>query len=67
MLDDDSERESEMSFTFLLSSFVAGSTGNTWTCFTTTGILESVKGMSGALKILNEIFLEIVKDLVGYF
>lgn len=67
MLDDDSERESEISFTFLLYSLLAGSTGNTGTSFSTTGILESAKGISGALKILNEIFFEIVKDLVGYF
>ena len=66
MLDDDSERESAMTLTavFLFSSLIAP--GETVACFSTAGILESARGTSGALTIINEIF-ESVKDLVDYF
>ena len=68
MLDDDSERESATTLTavFLFSSLIARFTGETVACFSTAGILESARGTSGALTIINEIF-ESVKDLVDYF
>jgi len=50
MLDDDSERESQMTFSF--SSLITGLTSE---AVLTAGILGSGKGTSGALAILNKI------------